>query len=102
MRLPEQVRSVGSDALVEPVVRLGSVEGRVLSQHDEQDDRGSKHVGCWSRVWLPLMDFWSHIIQCSESSSEETGVLLAVSWSGKAEVCDFNVELGVQEDVFRL
>jgi hypothetical protein len=29
-------------------------------------------------------------------------VLLAVSWSGKAEVCDFNVELGVQEDVFRL
>ena len=96
---PEEVSSIGSDALVEWVIGHGTVEAVGLSSHHEQDDSEVEHIDAVSGVGFLLMEFWSHIFVGSEVGSQETGLLLSIHWSSETEISNFNVVILIKQDI---
>lgn len=99
VRPPKDVRAVGGDAPVEGVLGLGRGERWVLSKHDKQDDARCEQVYFFTLVRLSQVNLWSHIVQCSKLSFEESFSILAVNWSCESEVSDLKSKVLVKEHV---
>ena len=61
--LPENIDSIGSNHSEEGIVWLGSGEGRMLGNHNEQNDSCGEKIYHCSLIWLLEENLWSHIIE---------------------------------------
>ena len=101
MTLPEDVRSVESDLVIELVLlRVSSVEGRMTGHHNEQDDGGREKVHLGSVVWQLGEDLGSHVSESSEDGLQGVAAVSACEGSSETEVCNFQIEFVVEKQVF--
>lgn len=48
------------------------------------------------------MDFWCHVVQCTTSGLESTGVISSLDWGGETKVSDLQIVVFVEQQIFRL
>jgi hypothetical protein len=99
---PENVSSVGSQAPVEWVIWLSGSEWRVLGNHDEKNDCGSKKIHRFPFVWLLQVDFWRHVVQGTELGVEVTSAISSFDWGSESKISNFEDEIFVEEKIFWL
>jgi len=98
--LPEKVSPVSAEESIEWVRRLSSGEGWVLSEHNEQNNPAGKEVNRRSMVGFSHMDFWCHITFCPQFCFQSAASVSPGYWGSESEVCYFEVELGIIENIF--
>ena len=96
---PENVSSVSSQTPVEWVIWLGGGEWWMLSNHDEQNDRWGEKIYRFSLVWLFEMDFWCHVVECTELGVEIASTISSLDWSSKTEICYLENVVLIEEKV---
>lgn len=103
MSLPEYVRSLCCEASVVGILWLGRHEWWMLSYHYKEDNGSCKKINRLSLVGLSQMYFWCHITRSSELGLQIPGLSVStIYWACEAKVSNFQRELFVQKDVFRL
>lgn len=75
--LPEQIRSVGRNERVEPILIISLRKGRVSSPHDEQDNSKGKKINHITLIRNSLGDFWGHVAWSTDFSTIESRTVAA-------------------------
>jgi len=104
MGLPEQVciLSASCDQLIVDIVLTADFERWSLSQNHEQNNSCSKDINSFSIILFSFVDFRGHIGDCSKLSLKKTTSVSSLSWSCKSKICNLNIVILVEHDVFRL
>lgn len=100
--LPEHVSPVDANELVEGVFGRGLVEGRVLREHNEEDDATSKQVNRGAFVAFLHMNFGRHVAFRAELCLEHSGAIPACNGRCEPEICNLQVEDRVVEHILGL
>ncbi len=90
-----------SDVFVDPIVRAGAEEGRAAVVHDKKDNSSGKHICLYSGI-LSLFHFRRPVAFSAHSRPKFVISLISFGVPGEAEVRYFDIEMRIQENIFRL
>ena len=99
MVLKECALLIEGDQLVEWVLVVGSLKGRISSVHHEEDDTKSEHIDDLWLVWPLEQELWGHVAHCADEAAREAGAFGATRRARKAKICDFEIVGLVYKDV---
>ena len=102
MSLPKDVTAVCRQQAVVRVLWVGRGEGGALRQNDEENDCAGKQINLLAFVGLSEVDLESHVAGCTQLRVQQARAISALVGRSKAEVCDLQVVVFIQNQVFRL
>ena len=95
MLLPEEIKSIEADVLIIVVLLVSSLEGRMSSVHDEQDDSERKDVSDMALVWHVCQYFRCHIAWRTNLVLAEASSIFTTNLACKSEIDNFDVKIGI-------
>ena len=95
MLLPEEIKSIETDILIIAIIFVCSLEGRMSSVHDEQDDSEREDVSDMALVWLVRQDFRCHIGWRTNLGLAEARSISTTDLACKSEIDNFHVKIGI-------
>jgi len=102
MLIPKEVGPIYRQAFVVNIVGSGLNEGRVLGNHDEQDDSCGENVNRLAIVFLPQVDFRGHVPHSATVSLKIPRAISARHRGRVSEVSQFQIGVRPEKEILRL
>jgi hypothetical protein len=81
---------------------VGGLEGRIASHHDEQNGANSKEIDSRATISLLKEELRGHIVFGAQNGSQVAFAGGATNKSSETEICDLQIEFGVENQVLWL